>query len=168
MADQGLRKPATFVGLLTSLQGLGAIVAGPFSASIMRRRSEATLACLGMCSAALGFALLSLGQMPAVLVGSAMLGISITWILAGIITLLQRSTPPDLMGRTSAAFTFAYSVPQILAIALGASLVAIVNYQILLLAVAAVMLTGAAYLFTRPQQRPVSTTARPQPEHSAL
>ncbi len=106
--------------------------------------------------------------MPAVLVGSAMLGISITWILAGIITLLQRSTPPDLMGRTSAAFTFAYSVPQILAIALGASLVAIVNYQILLLAVAAVMLTGAAYLFTRPPQRPLSTTARPQPEHSAL
>jgi MFS family permease len=97
-----------------------------------------------------------------------LLGVSVTWILVGIMPLLQRSTPPDLIGRTSAAFTFAYSVPQILAIALGTALVAIVNYQILLVAVAAVMLLGATYLFTRPRQRLPSMAAQPEPERSAL
>ena len=118
----------------------------------MRRLNEAMLACLGMASGAAGYALLILHQIATALVGSALLRISIAWIIVGIITLLQRNTPPDLMGRTSAAFSFLYSIPQTLAIALGASLVAIVNYQVLLLIVLSVMLLGAAYLLTRPEQ----------------
>jgi MFS family permease len=164
VADKGLHKPATFVGLMTAAQGLGAILSGPFSASIMRRLNEAALACLGMLSAALGFALLSFPQIPTVLVGSALLGASIGWIVVAIMTLLQRSTPASLMGRTSAAFNFSYSVPQTLAIALGASLVSIVNYRILLFIVAAVMLLGAGYLLTRPEQRVPSTAAQQVPE----
>jgi MFS family permease len=153
LAAHGLHKPPTYVGLLTSAQGLGAIIAGPFSPAIMRRRGEATLACLGMTSAASGFGLLILHQIATALIGFALLGVSITWIIVGIITLLQRSTPAELMGRTSAAFSFAYSVPQTLAIALGASLVAVVSYQILLVVVLLVMLCAAAYLVTRAEQR---------------
>lgn len=152
--DHGLHKRATFVGLLTSAQGLGAIIAGPLAPAIMRRRGEAMLTCLGMASAAAGYILWDLHQIAIALIGSALLGVSIAWIIVGIITLLQRNTPPDLMGRTSAAYTFAYSVPQTLAIALGASLVAIVSYQVLLPIVAAIMLLAAAYLRTRPEQRP--------------
>jgi MFS family permease len=154
LTDHGLHKRATFVGLLTSAQGLGAILAGPLSPAIMRRRGEAMLTCLGMVSAAFGYALWDLHQVAAALIGSALLGVSVAWILVGIITLLQRNTPPDLMGRTSAAYTFAYSIPQTIAIALGASLVSIVSYQVLLPIVAAIMLLGAAYLVTRPEQRP--------------
>jgi len=153
LTDHGLHKRATFVGLLTSAQGLGAILAGPFSPAIMRRRGEAMLACLGMVSAAVGYVLWDLHQVATTLIGSALLGVSIAWIIVGIITLLQRNTPPDLMGRTSAAYTFTYSVPQTLAIALGASLVALVSYQVLLPIVAVIMLLGAAYLLTRPEQR---------------
>jgi MFS family permease len=164
VADKGLHKPATFVGLMTAAQGLGAILSGPFSAAIIRRLNEAALACLGMLSAALGFALLSFPQIPTVLVGSALLGASIGWIVVAIMTLLQRGTPASLMGRTSAAFNFSYSVPQTLAIALGASIVSIVNYRILLFIVAAVMLLGAGYLLTRPEQRVPSTAAQQVPE----
>ncbi|HET9894544.1 MAG TPA: MFS transporter [Streptosporangiaceae bacterium] len=152
LTDHGFHKPATYVGLLTSAQGLGAIIAGPLAPAIMRRLNEATLACLGMASATAGYALLILHQIPLALVGSALLGVSIAWIIVGIITLLQRSTPPDLMGRTSAAFSFAYSVPQTLAIALGASLVDMLNYQVLLVIVLSIMVLGAAYLLTRPEQ----------------
>src|ERR1700683_5525089 len=119
VADKGLHEPATFVGLMTAAQGFGAILSAPFSAAIMRRLSEAALACLGMLSAALGFALLTFQQIPTVLVGSALLGASIGWIVVAVMTLLQRGTPASLMGRTSAAFNFSYSAPQTLAIALG-------------------------------------------------
>jgi MFS family permease len=154
VTDHGLHKPPTYVGLLTSAQGLGAIIAGPFAPAIMRRLGEATLAGLGMASAAAGYALLIFHPLGTALIGSALLGVSIAWIITGIITLLQRNTPADLMGRTSAAFSFAYSVPQTLAIALGATLVAVVNYRLLLLVVLSLMLLGAAYLLTRPEQRP--------------
>jgi MFS family permease len=172
LTSHGLHKPPTYVGLLTSAQGLGAIIAGPFSPAIMRWRGEATLACLGMASAAAGYALLILHPLATALVGSALLGVSITWIMVGIITLLQRNTPPHLMGRTSAAFSFAYSVPQTLAIALGATLVAVVNYQLLLLIVLSIMLIGATYLLTRPEQRllaevPASTSPATEPDDQA-
>ena len=153
LTDHGLHEPPTYVGLLTSAQGLGAIIAGPFAPAIMRRLGEATLAGLGMVSAAAGYALLILHQLTAALIGSALLGVSIAWIIVGVITLLQRNTPPELMGRTSAAFSFAYSIPQTLAIALGAGLVAIVNYQLLLVIVLSIMLLGVLYLLTRPEQR---------------
>jgi predicted MFS family arabinose efflux permease len=156
LTSHGLHKPPTYVGLLTSAQGLGAIIAGPFSAAIMRQLGEATLACLGMASAAAGYALLILRPLATAVAGSALLGVSIAWIIVGIITLLQRNTPLGLMGRTSAAFSFAYSVPQTLAIALGATLVAVVNYRLLLLIVLSIMLLGAVYLLTRPEEGPAA------------
>ena len=54
------------------------------------------------------------------LAGSALLGASLPWIIIGVMTLFQRRTPPELMGRTNAAFTLAYALPQTMAIALGA------------------------------------------------
>lgn len=74
---------------------------------------------------------------------------SLSWIIVGIMTLFQRRTPPELMGRTGAAFTVAYAVPQTVAIALGAGLIAVLNYRILLLVIAGLMTLAAGYLLTR-------------------
>jgi MFS family permease len=106
VVSQGLHKPAALLGILVSAQGAGGIAAGIIAAPLMRRLSEGLLAGLGMISAALGFLLLTTTQLPVVLAGCALLGASLSWIIIGIMTLFQRRTPPELMGRTDAAFTW--------------------------------------------------------------
>jgi MFS family permease len=158
VVSHGLHKSAPFVGVLTAAQGAGAIIAGIAAGPLMRKLSEAMLAVLGMACAGAGFLLLIPGQLPPVLAGSALLGASLSWIIAGIMTLFQRRTPPELMGRTDAAFTFSYAVPQTVAIAAGAGLIAILSYRLLLLIIAAVMTLAAGYLATR-REEPLKTRA---------
>ena len=162
VVSQGLHRPTTFLGILVAAQGAGAIAAGLAAAPLMGRLTEGLLAGLGMILAAAGFLLLIPSQLPAVLAGSVLLGGSISWIIVGIMTLFQRRTPPELMGRTDAAFTIAYTVPQTMAIALGAGLIALLNYRILLLAIAGLMALAAGYLCTRREQRPTAD-AQPRP-----
>ena len=160
VVSNGLHKPATFVGVLTAAQGAGAVIAGIAAGPLIRKFSEAELAVLGMISAAAGYLLLIPAYLPPVLAGSALLGASLSWIIAGIMTLFQRQTPPELMGRTDAAFTFCYAVPQTLAIAAGAGLIAAVSYRVMLLIIAAIMTLAAGYLATR-RDKPVRG-GRPQ------
>jgi hypothetical protein len=80
---------------------------------------------------------------------SAGLGLCIVWINVGAITLIQRRTPAALLGRVDAALEFAVVVPQAASIALGAALIAVVSYRILLLAMAAVIAFSAGYLAAR-------------------
>jgi Na+/melibiose symporter-like transporter len=162
VVSQGLHRPTTFLGILVAAQGAGAIAAGLSAAPLMGRLTEGLLAGLGMILAAAGFLLLIPSQLPAVLAGCVLLGGSISWIIVGIMTLFQRRTPPELMGRTDAAFTIAYTVPQTMAIALGAGLIALLNYRILLLAIAGLMALAAGYLCTRREQRPTAD-AQPRP-----
>ncbi len=162
VVSQGLHKPAPFLGILASAQGVGAIAAGIVAAPLMRRLSEGLLAGLGMVSAAVGFLLLIASQLPAVLAGSALLGASLSWIIVGVMTLFQRRTPPELMGRTDAALTIAYTVPQTMAIALGAGLIAVLSYRIVLLVIAGLMTLAAGYLVTRPEQRRTAVTEIPE------
>ena len=73
-------------------------------------------------------------------------GISISYLIVGTMTLLQHRTPPNLMGRVGSAFNFVTTVPQTAAIAAGAGLIALVPYQVLLAAMAALDLLAAGYL----------------------
>jgi len=165
VVSHGLHRTAPFVGVLTAAQGAGAIVAGVAAGPLMRQLSEGLLATLGMACAAGGFLLLMPAALPPVLVGSALLGASLSWIIAGIMTLFQRRTPQELMGRTDAAFAFSYAVPQTAAIALGAGLIAVLDYRLMLAMIAGVMTIAAAYLATRREQR--KTAGADVPESTA-
>jgi len=79
-----------------------------------------------------------------------LLGLSIVWVNVGAITLIQRRTPARLLGRVDAALTIAITVPQTISIALGAALVALVDYRFLLAAMAVVIVISAAYLVGGP------------------
>jgi MFS family permease len=153
VVSQGLHRPATFLGVLISAQGIGAIAAGLAAAPLMRRLTEGILAALGMACAGAGYLLLIPAALPVVLAGCALLGASLPWVIVGMMTLFQRRTPPELMGRADAAFTMAYTVPQTVAIAAGAGLVAVLDYRILLLVIAGLMAAATAYVTTRPDQR---------------
>lgn len=120
VVGNGLHRPAPFIGVLTAAQGAGAVVAGITAGPLIRRFSEAVLAVLGMISAAAGYLLLIPAYLPPVLAGSALLGASLSWIIAGIMTSFQRQTgqprpatsPQCSAGRRSSSPTPTAAPPQ--------------------------------------------------------
>jgi hypothetical protein len=58
-----------------------------------------------------------------------------------------------LIGRVSGAFGLSVTVPQITSVGLGAALIAVVDYRVLLIAITAVAGLAATYLISRPETR---------------
>jgi hypothetical protein len=87
---------------------------------------------------------------PAVIIaGKVLFNFGVPWMVIGMVTLIQRSTPGPLQGRAYAASEFALGLPQTLGIALGAGLVALLDYRLLLLAQAAVCGVTGVFLLMR-------------------
>ena len=159
--DQGLHRQPNFLGVILSFQGVGAIVAGLLTGQLIRRTSESRLISMGMGAAGLGFAACCVPSVWVVGIGVVLIGVSLPWIIAGLMTLFQRITPPELMGRTGAALDVLIGVPQTTAIAVGAGLVAVVDFRILLSAMTALMVAGSLYLITR--RAPTPEPEEPEP-----
>lgn len=162
VVDAGLHRPPTFLGVLGSLQGAGAIAAGVAAAVSMRRAGEGRTVMLGLACAAAGFLLSAAPTLLAVAPGAVLIGASLPLIIAGVMTLFQRRTPASLMGRTDAALNVLIGAPQTAAIAAGAVLIALVDYRVILAVMGALMVTSALYLATRTTHQPIETvvTAR--------
>lgn len=141
-----VHEPDAFVGTLVSLQGVGAVAAGLVAAPLMRRLGERGLVALGMIAFAICFVLFAVPLLGIVIVAAVTLGACLPWIIVGVTTALQRRTPSALVGRANSALNLALSVPQTLAIALGASLVAVLDHRLLLLGMAALGVAAAGYL----------------------
>ena len=86
------------------------------------------------------------------LAGKILFGVGIPVIVVALYTLLQRTTPGPLQGRTYSAIEVLVGTPQTLSIALGAAAVAVVDYRLLLLVEAAVVAAAGAWLLTRREQ----------------
>ena len=164
VVGSGLHRPPAFLGIIASVQGVGAIAGGLTAAKIMRRTNEGALfafACLLFAAASL---LLTLQWLPGVVAGILVVGACLPWVLVALYTLVQRRTPMELQGRVYSAFDTLIGVPQTVSIAAGAGLIALVDYR-LLLAFAAVMgVIAAVYLLSRDEQRqaPLDGSAQPQ------
>jgi MFS family permease len=147
--DQGLHRATSFFGVLSSLQGVGAIVGGVTAAAILRRLGDAKLAALGMAAFAIGEASFASANLPLVLVGIAIAGAGVAWLIVGFGTALQLRTPARLQGRVASAADTAIGLPQNVSIALGALLISTVDYRLLVVVESAVTLLCAIYLGTR-------------------
>ncbi|MFI7429134.1 MFS transporter [Micromonospora sp. NPDC049836] len=146
--DQGLGREPAFLGVLVSLQGIGGLLGGLASAALVRRLGELGGMALGVSAVAVGF-LAPIWPVLAVAVAAAVLiGLGLPVALVGTMTLLQRQTPPELLGRASAALDALASGPQSLAIGLGALLVGLVDYRLLFAAIGALLLAAGGYLLT--------------------
>ena len=143
VVSQGLGLDPSFLGATSSLQGAGALVGGVLSARLIRWRGELRVAGGASATLAVGFLLWMVPDVPAVLLGSLVLGAALPPLVVGCTTLVQRRSPDGLRGRISSAFDMALTVPQTAAIALGASVVAHVPYRALLV-VMCIVLAGAA------------------------
>ena len=171
--DRGLHRPTSFFGVLSSLQGVGAIAGGLTAARVLHRLGDATLVGLGMALFAVGeFAFVS-SSLPLVLAGVAVAGAGIAWLIVGFATAVQTRTPDRLQGRVFSAADMIISTPQTVSIALGALLISAVDYRLLVVVESAVTMLCAVYLVTRRIEaaltaRSPSAPSPPPPQPSAL
>jgi MFS family permease len=147
--DQGLHRPASFFGVLSSLQGVGAIVGGITAARVLRRLGDMQLVALGMALFAVGELTFASTSLPLVLAGIAVAGAGVAWLIVGFGTAIQLRTPARLQGRVASAADMIVSTPQTVSIALGAALISTVDYRLLIVTEAVVTALCAAYLATR-------------------
>lgn len=161
VVTHGLHRPASFIGVFISVQGIGAIAGGISAALAMRRLGERKLAALGIAAMAVGASFLVTpaflrGLLPELLVGVGMVifGFGLPWLLVGINTLIQRRTPLRLQGRVNAAFGVLFGAFQTLSIGAGALLVGWVGYVPPVLAVVVVGSAVAVLLYTRTAPAP--------------
>lgn len=149
VVDNGLNRPPEFVGVLTIAMGIGGILGSLVSPTIIRRSGEKTLTAGGMMVLCLGLPLQALPSLFPVLVGELAFGLSLPCITIGVFNLLQRSTPNHLQGRVYSACEMLNGVPQITAIGVGAMLLSVVDYRILLALMTVNVALAVCYLVTR-------------------
>ena len=149
----GLHRSASFVGVLSTVQGAGAIVGGILAAPLLKRTSEPLLIVAGLASLTVAMVLLAIPNLTANLVAMLAAGLVGPWLLVAATTALQTRTPQHLLGRVTGVFQLSLGLPQIASIGLGAALIAVVNYRILLAAIAVVAVVAAGYLLSVPATR---------------
>ncbi len=146
VVEEGLGREPAFFGVLMSLQGGGSILGGLTAALLIRRVGETRTVGLAFVTFALssaGFAAPWLGVVaPAAVVG----GIAIPWLIVGFVTARQRLTPARLQGRVSAVTVLSMNGPQTVSIAVGAALISVLDYRLLIAATSAVIAASGSWL----------------------
>lgn len=147
--DQGLHRPAAFLGVLVSVQGVGGLLGGLTAAAVIKRFGEVGTVGLGL----LLFMPFYLGgaiqpslwiAFPTIILA----GFGLPYMIVAFQTLMQRMTPGELMGRTSAAADALISGPQALSLGVGAVLVGLIDYRVLLLGMSIVLTIAAVWILS--------------------
>jgi MFS family permease len=149
-----LGKSPSFFGVFGAIQGVGSIAGGLTAASMLRRAGDVRIVGLGLGIFGVGDLLLIVPSLPIVLLGFTIAGVGIMWAIVGFSTALQLRTPLAIQGRVSAAADISLNVAQTVSIATGAALSTIVDYRILFVAMAVVVVSSATYLVTRRHESP--------------
>ena len=149
VVDNGLHRQPSFLGVLESAQGVGAVVGGLTAAWALRRFGDVRLVGIGMALFALGDGTFATHSLALVSVGFGVAGFGLAWLIVGWATSIQVRTPQRLQGRVASAADTMISTPQTISIALGASLIGVVDYRVLVAIMAVVLVGCATYLLTR-------------------
>jgi hypothetical protein len=165
VVDQGLHRSPAFLGVLDVGFGAGSVAGGLLAATVVRRLGAGAAVTAGLAAVAVGMALTVVPLAVVAVSGLAVVGLGVPPIVAGMSTTLQRLTPSHLQGRTFSAIDVIVSGPQSLSIALGAALIAVVDFRVLVAVMTTGILLAAAWLGTRPAQR--SPLASPDPADPA-
>ena len=156
LIDDGLHRPAAFLGILSTAQGLGAVIGGVAVGAVLRRVTEMRAAAWSLGVAALGLGLFATAQLTVVVVSAVGVGVAVAIFNVALITLLQRRTDVGMQGRVMAALDAAFTVPMAISIVLGAALVAVVGFRAIYIAEAIGLLGITAYM--------IVVSREPEPE----
>ncbi|MEU4271652.1 MFS transporter [Streptomyces sp. NPDC026092] len=149
VVDRGLGHSPTYAGVLYAVQGAGSVVAGLAAGPLLRRVTGRTLAAAGLALFALAVGARAVPHDGVALVASGLIGVGLPLVLVAAMTAVQREAPADAVGRTAATAHTLLFVPNAVALAVGAGLVALVDIRVLLPLLAATGVAGAAVVATR-------------------
>lgn len=149
--EQGLGLPAASLGVLVSVQGIGAVLGGATAATAIGRLGEPRAFALGLALLALGGLAFLTHSVVVAAAGMAAVGFGVTWSVVAFVTIRQRLTAPRMQGRTSAASMLALNVPQALVTLVGAALIAVVDYRWLVGVTVVGIAAAAIPAFTLPR-----------------
>jgi MFS family permease len=130
--EQGLGRGSEFFGVLAAIQGGGSVVGGVTAALLIHRWGERFVVAIGLAVLGAGIGLAIVPNLAVVVVGVVLVGLSIPWFVVGFATLRQRLTPARLQGRVSSAAAMALNGPQTVGTAMGAALIGLVDYRVLM------------------------------------
>jgi MFS family permease len=152
---QHLGHKPSFFGVLATLQGIGSIAGGLTAAAMLRRFGDVRTVGIGIGLFGVCALLLAVHSLAVVTVGFVLAGLGIVWAVVAFNTSIQTRTPLAIQGRVDAACEVSLSIAQTTSIGTGAALSTLVDYRILLVAMAVVVAVSAAYMLTRQQESPV-------------
>lgn len=151
LIDEGLHRGPSFLGVISSVQGVGSIAAGLSVAIVLRRIGELrTVATAAFVAAAAMLAFGSARQVP-VFVAAIALGAAITLFNVGYVTLLQRRSSLEMQGRVMSAAEAVVTLPYLVSFVIGAVIVSFVPFRTIYL-IEAVGLFIAGIYFWRPAE----------------
>jgi hypothetical protein len=154
LVDNGLNRPATFLGVVLAFEGLGSIVGGAVAPSALRRFGEPRFAGMGLATMGLGVGLMAVPHLTPVLVGAAIAGGGFSAFMIGYTTLLQRSTATQLQGRVFTAAEAAAALPYCGTLALAVVGIGLVDYRLMMLGGMVLLAAAGAYLARGPDAAP--------------
>jgi MFS family permease len=162
LIDEGLHRPPAFLGVLSTVQGLGAIIGGITIGAVLRRLTEMRTIAWSLGGVAVGIGLLATANLPIVVVSGIGVGIGVAFFNVALITLVQRRTDVTMQGRVMAALDAAFTLPMAISLALGAGIIALVGFRTVYIVEAISLLAITGYLIA------VSREPDPSPEAVAL
>jgi MFS family permease len=144
--QKGIHRPPAFLGVLSAAQGVGAIAGALVAAKLIRSAGDARTVAIGILLFGFGDAFFLIPNVAAVLVGIAIAGAGLSFAVVGFGTAIQLRTPGELQGRVYSAADTVVGTPQTASIALGAAIVALVDYRVSIAAMAVVCALCGGYL----------------------
>jgi MFS family permease len=142
-------KPATYVSVIVSVQGVGAVAGGLASSAVVKRLGEVATSVIGLVLVVAGVLVMAgTHSFVVVCASAAVFGAAIPMIIVSLMTLIQRRTPQAIMGRVSTAVEVVMATPQAISLALGSLLVVVLSYRQIFVLMACVTALAAAYIAT--------------------
>ncbi|MEU6983444.1 MFS transporter [Streptomyces sp. NPDC046324] len=160
VVDQGLGHSPAYAGVLYAAQGAGSVVTGLVAGPGLRRVPGRSAAAAGLALFALAVGARAVPHDGVALAASVLIGVGLPLVLITAMTAVQREAPADAVGRAAATAHTLLFVPNAIALALGAALVALVDLRVLLPLLAVAGLAGAIALAGRGAAARVDAPAR--------
>jgi MFS family permease len=155
-------RPATFVSVIVSVQGVGAIGGGLASSAVVRRIGEVATCVVGLVVLVAGIVIMAgTHSIVVVCLSAAIFGAALPPITVSLMTLIQRRTPQAIMGRVSAAVEVVMATPQAVSLGLGSLLVVMLSYRQIFMIMGVVTLLAATYILVLLRHEIVDDVRRP-------
>ena len=118
---------------------------------------------MGLACLTLAMLALAVPDLVVVLAGMVVAGFVGPWVGVAGVAAFQRRTPSAMMGRVFGVLNLVLTIPQAASIGIGAALITVVSYRVLLIVIAVVAAASGLFVISQPgvRRRAVHGTAGP-------